>query len=246
MGRRPFGKRRFQGKRTYIRKNDRIRAPQVRVIGPDGKMIGVMPPDKALKIAKEHFLDLVEVSASARPPVCRILDFGKYKYEQSKLKKNKLKSKSTKVKEVKFRVRIDVHDFDTKLKRAEHFLLHDNKVKVSLMFRGRENEHKQLGVDRVKQTVECLKHVATADAPPRLIGRHVSVTLSPLPKSRRRPKYNKPNEIAEPQEHIEEEEDDLLQESDDDIDVEDGGDDEATPEETALEEPPSEPKSSED
>ncbi|MFP6901763.1 MAG: translation initiation factor IF-3, partial [Opitutales bacterium] len=135
MGKRPFGKRRFQRKRTYIRKNERIRAPEIRVIGPDGKMIGVMPPDKALKIAKEHGLDLVEVSASARPPVCRILDFGKYKYEQSKLKKNK--EKSNKVKEVKFRVRIDVHDYETKLKRAEQFLLQDNKVKISLMFRGR-------------------------------------------------------------------------------------------------------------
>ena len=175
------------------------------MIGPDGKMIGVMAPDKALKIAKEHFLDLVEVSASARPPVCRILDFGKYKYEQSKLKKNKDKSKSTKVKEVKFRVRIDVHDYETKLKRAEHFLLHDNKVKISLMFRGRENEHKNLGFDRVNQTVEDLKNVATADFPPRLVGRHIGVILSPLPKSRRKPKFNLPNEILEPDQLVDEE-----------------------------------------
>ena len=231
MGRRPFGKRRFQRRRTYIRKNERIRAPEIRVIGPDGKMIGVMPPDKALKIAKEHQLDLVEVSASARPPVCRILDFGKYKYEQSKLKKNK--EKSNKVKEVKFRVRIDVHDYETKLKRAEQFLLQDNKVKISLMFRGRENEYKQLGVARVKQTVEDLQHVATSDSPPRLVGRHVSVILSPLPKGQRQPKYNLSDEINEMKEELvedeePEEEEDLGEfESEDETD---GEFDEETPE----------------
>ena len=212
MGRRPFGKRRFRHKRTYIRKNERIRAPEIRVIGPDGKMIGVMAPEKALKIAKEHFLDLVEVSASARPPVCRILDFGKYKYEQSKLKKNKDKSKSTKVKEVKFRVRIDVHDYETKLKRAEHFLMHENKVKISLMFRGRENEHKNLGFDRVNQAIEDLNNVATADFPPRLVGRHIGVILSPLPKSRRKPRFNLRSEILKPEELL----DDELMEDDDD------------------------------
>ncbi|MBO93480.1 MAG: translation initiation factor IF-3 [Opitutales bacterium] len=215
MGRRPFGKRRFRHKRTYIRKNERIRAPEIRVIGPDGKMIGVMPPEKALKIAKEHFLDLVEVSASARPPVCRILDFGKYKYEQSKLKKNKDKSKSTKVKEVKFRVRIDVHDFETKLKRAEQFLMHDNKVKISLMFRGRENEYKNLGFDRVNQTIEGLKHVATADSSPRLIGRHVSVILTPLPKARRKPKFNLPHETGEPEDLEDEDADEFEDELED-------------------------------
>ena len=237
MGRRPFGKRRFRHKRTYIRKNERIRAPEIRVIGPDGKMIGVMAPEKALKIAKEHFLDLVEVSASARPPVCRILDFGKYKYEQSKLKKNKDKSKSTKVKEVKFRVRIDVHDFETKLKRAEQFLMHENKVKISLMFRGRENEYKNLGFDRVNQTIEGLKHVATADSPPRLVGRHVSVILTPLPKGRRKPKFNLPHETAEP-EGLEEDDEDDEGEDDDELEGEE--------EEEANEETSSEAKSTED
>lgn len=213
MGRRPFGKRRFHRKRNFIRKNEGIRVPEIRVIGADGKMIGVMAPAKALKIAKEHFLDLVEVSASARPPVCRILDFGKYKYEQSKLKKNKDKSKSSKVKEVKFRVRIDVHDYETKLKRAEQFLMHENKVKITLMFRGREMEHKDLGFDRVNQAVEDLKGTATADSPPRLVGRHISVLLSPLPKSRRKPRYNLPDEIPELEE-LEDEEEDLEEEGD--------------------------------
>lgn len=227
MGKRPFGKRRFRHKRTYIRKNDRIRAPEIRVIGPDGKMIGVMAPEKALKIAKEHFLDLVEVSASARPPVCRILDFGKYKYEQSKLKKNKDKSKSTKVKEVKFRVRIDVHDYETKLKRAEHFLMHDNKVKISLMFRGRENEHKNLGFDRVNQAIEDLKSMAAPDFPPRLVGRHIGVILSPLSKAQRKPRYNLAHEILEPEEPEEgEDEEDLEDEDTEELELEEGDPDE--------------------
>ncbi|MBG31008.1 MAG: translation initiation factor IF-3 [Opitutae bacterium] len=223
MGRRPFGKRRFHRKRNFIRKNEGIRVPEIRVIGADGKMIGVMPPAKALKIAKEHFLDLVEVSASARPPVCRILDFGKYKYEQSKLKKNKDKSKSSKVKEVKFRVRIDVHDYETKLKRAEQFLMHENKVKITLMFRGREMEHKNLGFDRVNQAVEDLKTMAIADSPPRLVGRHISVLLSPLPKSRRNPRYNLPNEIPELEE-LEDEDGLEEQEVEEELEIEEEGD----------------------
>jgi translation initiation factor IF-3 len=166
----------------------------------------------------------VEVSASARPPVCRILDFGKYKYEQSKLKKNKDKSKASKVKEVKFRVRIDVHDYETKLKRAEQFLMHENKVKITLMFRGREMEHKNLGFDRVNQAVEDLKTMATADSPPRLVGRHISVLLSPLPKSRRKPRYNLPNEIPELEELEDEEEDDLEEQGDEgELEIEEEG-----------------------
>jgi translation initiation factor IF-3 len=239
MGKRPFGKRRFQRRRTFIRKNEGIRVPEIRVIGPDGKMIGVMPPAKALKIAKEHFLDLVEVSASARPPVCRILDFGKYKYEQSKLKKNKDKTKSNKVKEVKFRVRIDVHDYETKLKRSEQFLMHDDKVKISLMFRGREMEHKNLGFDRVQQAVEDLKTMATADSAPRMVGRHISVTLSPLPKSRRKPKFNRPDKIPELAELVDEEEDEELEEEDEELeeegDEEELEDDEGHDDEESLE-----------
>ena len=112
----PRGKNKHRSNnRNYIRKNDKIRAREVRVIGPDGGMLGLMPPEEALKIAKSHGLDLVEVAANAQPPVCRILEFGKYKYELSKNKKNKEKS-AKRIKEAKFRPRIEEHDYVTKLR----------------------------------------------------------------------------------------------------------------------------------
>ena len=128
MVKKPSGKnkRRFQN-RDYIRKNDKIRAREVRVIGPDGEMLGVMPPEEALKIAKSHYLDLVEVASNAVPPVCRILEFGKYKYELSKQKRNKEKT-SKRVKEAKFRPRIEEHDYVTKLRRSEKFLHRFSKI----------------------------------------------------------------------------------------------------------------------
>ena len=132
----PFsrGKRNFQRRnKNYIRKNERIRCPEIRVIGPSGKMIGVMNPRDALKLAKEAGLDLVEVSPTARPPVCRILDFGKYKYELSKKKKDTTKA-VTRLKEVKFRVSTGQHDYETKLRRAEQFLGHGHKVKLTLTY----------------------------------------------------------------------------------------------------------------
>lgn len=172
-----------------LRRNDRIRAAEVRVIGPEGTNLGVMPPRKALELAKKVGLDLIEVSPSARPPVCRILDFGKFLYEESKKQKD-TKQASTKLKEVKFRVAIGEHDFVTKLRRAESFLAHGNKVKLTLQFRGRENEHRELGFERVKLAAKELEGVATADSEPRLVGRQVTQILSPLPEAKRVLKFN--------------------------------------------------------
>lgn len=154
-----------------------------------------MPPAEALAIAKNHGLDLVEISPSARPPVCRILDFGKYKYEQSKKDKESKQKKSTsgKVKEVKFRVRIENHDFMFKIKHAEEFLGKGNKVKLTLMFRGRENEHRELGFETINRAVKELEHIGHRDTEPRLSGRIVSTMLSPLPEKDRVFKYNQPN-----------------------------------------------------
>ena len=134
MVKKPSGKnkKRYQN-RDYIRKNDKIRAREIRVIGPDGGMLGVMPTEEALKIAKSHHLDLVEVASKAMPPVCRILEFCKYKYELSKQKRNKEKT-SKRVKEAKFRPRIEEHDYITKLRRSEKFLHQGNKLKITLMF----------------------------------------------------------------------------------------------------------------
>jgi len=173
---------------NYVRRNERIRAPEVRVIGPDGKQLGVMHPREALTIAKRVGLDLVEVSATAKPPVCRILDYGKYQYEQSK-KQKESKSSSQKIKEIKLRVRIDTHDYMTKIRRAEEFLDKGNKLKVTLQFRGREMEHKDLGFEKVKQAIVDLGHIGSADMEPKLVGRSVSVVMSPLPEAKRQLKY---------------------------------------------------------
>ena len=186
------GKGKYQGKK-YIRRNERIRALEVRLIGPDSKQIGVLPTNKALNLAKTHGLDLVEVSANARPPVCRILDFGKYKYELSKKSKDS-KQQTAKIKEVKLRVRIEQHDYMTKLRRAEDFLYKGHKLKMSLIFRGRENEHKQLGFEIVNRAVNDLLHVGPKDSAPKLAGRIVLVTLSPLPTGKRALKYNEVQE----------------------------------------------------
>ena len=199
-----------------LRRNERIRASEVRVIGPEGTNIGVMPPKKALELAKKVGLDLIEVSPSAKPPVCRILDFGKYLYEESKKQKDN-KQQSTKLKEVKFRVSIDAHDFETKLRRAENFLNHGNKVKLTLQFRGRENEHRELGFDRVNLAKDELSGISTADSEPRLVGRQVTLILSPLPENKRKLKFNRPDEVLD-----ESEEDDafLDDEEEPDEDVE--------------------------
>jgi translation initiation factor IF-3 len=185
----PRGRRNFD---RGPRKNDRIRAREVRLLSPEGKQIGVVSRDEALSLAKEVGLDLVEISANARPPVCRILDFGKYMYEQSKRQKeNKSKSTSaTKIKEVKFRVRIEEHDYLTKLRHAEEFLYRGAKVKLSLMYRGRENEHKELGVDVLNRAARDLDEVGVMDAEPRISGRHASTVISPLPAHKRKIKFN--------------------------------------------------------
>ncbi len=202
----PSGSRgRGRGRRRDYgpRKNERIRAREVRLISPEGNQIGVVSRDEALQLAKQVGLDLVEISASARPPVCRILDFGKYTYELSKRQKeNKSKgTTSTKIKEVKFRVRIEEHDYLTKLRHAEEFLYKGAKVKMSLMYRGRENEHKELGIVVLNRAGKDLEHVGTMDSEPRIAGRHASTVISPLPVARRKLKYNE--EVLETAEHTE-------------------------------------------
>jgi translation initiation factor IF-3 len=196
-----------------LRRNDRIRATEVRVIGPEGTNLGVMPPRKALELAQKVGLDLIEISPAARPPVCRILDFGKFLYEESK-KQKETKQQSTKLKEVKFRVRIGDHDFETKLRRAEGFLNHGHKVKLTLQFRGRENEHRELGFERVNLAKQELAGIATADSEPRLVGRQVALILSPLPEGKRVLKFNHPDheyddrDDSELEEHDEDEAED--------------------------------------
>ena len=168
--------------------NEKIRAPRIRVVMGTGEQMGVMDTREALQKAKSIGLDLVEVAANVNPPVCRIVDYGKYKYEQSKLKKGKPKT-TTKMKEVKFRVRTEDHDYNIKMGRAENFLSDGHKVRIQLQFRGRENAHRDLGFVVMKRIAEDLKTMANVDQPARLSGRNLGMVLSPLPKEQRVRKF---------------------------------------------------------
>jgi len=164
--------------------------------GQTNEQVGVMRTDEALRLARRYGLDLIEVAPTARPPVCRILDFGKFRYDLSKQVKEK-KSTAGRVKEVKFRVNIDEHDYVTKLRHAEDFLDKGNKVKIHLQFRGRENAHKELGMEVVQRVKADLTSMAHVDMEPRLVGRAIGMTLSPLPASKRKRKFPRTSEIDE-------------------------------------------------
>jgi translation initiation factor IF-3 len=172
-----------------IRRNHRIKVPQVRVISPEGKQLGVIDTAKAVNLALEVGLDLVEVAPNATPPVCRIMDFGKYVYEESK-KTSHSKSTASKIKEIEFSARIEQNDFFTKLRHAEEFLDHGNKVKLRLKFRGREMAHTEIGFDVMKRAVNELAGMGHPDADPKLIGRNIHVMLTPLPVNKRKLKWH--------------------------------------------------------
>jgi len=155
-----------------------IRAPEIRVIADDGEQLGVMTPEAAIARAEEVGLDLVEVAPAARPPVCRIMDYGRYKYEQKK-KANKSKGHAASLKEVKLRPRTDQHDLDFKLKNARRFLMEGDKVKVTVMYRGREMVHRDLGRKQLDRVVELLGPIAAVENPPRMEGRFLSMILVP-------------------------------------------------------------------
>ncbi|MEI6277888.1 MAG: translation initiation factor IF-3 [Verrucomicrobiae bacterium] len=182
-----------------IRINERIRAREVRVIlAANNEQLGVMRLDEAIRRARGMGLDLVEIAPNAQPPVCRIVDFGKFRYDLSKQVKDN-KQAVTKVKEVKFRVNIDGHDYLTKVRHAEDFLDKGNKVKVHLQFRGREMAHQDLGMKVVQRVREDLAGMAHVDMEPKLVGRAVGMTLSPLPAGKRQRKFSKHGEIIEPE-----------------------------------------------
>ncbi len=161
-----------------MRVNERIRAPEIRVIGSNGEQLGVMTPEVARAAAEEAGLDLVEVAPGSRPPVCRIMDYGRYKYEQKK-KQGKGKGHSATLKEVKLRPRTDMHDLEFKLRNVRRFLMEGDKVKITLMFRGREIVHTQLGSKQLDKVKELLGNLATVENPPRMEGRFLSMILIP-------------------------------------------------------------------
>ena len=163
-----------------VRVNERIRIKEVRVINPDGVQLGILPIQEALEAAKSLALDLVEVAPEAKPPVCRIMDYGKYRYEQSK-KTREARKKQTiiQVKEIKLRPKTEGHDFQFKAKHAERFLKEGNKTKVTMMFRGREMVHIDRGKMQLDRFAEALKEVAVIEQHPRLEGRNMVMILSP-------------------------------------------------------------------
>ncbi len=173
---------------AHIKRNARIKSPQVRVISPEGRQLGILDTPKALALAQQFNLDLVEVASAAVPPVCRIMDFGKYIYEEQK-KQTHSKPAGTKLKEIEFTVRIEKHDFETKVRHAEEFLDEGSKVKLRLKFRGREMAHTEMGFDVMKRALADLETMGHPDAPPKLTGKQINVMLTPNPVNKRKPKY---------------------------------------------------------
>jgi translation initiation factor IF-3 len=158
--------------------NELIRAQEIRVIADDGEQLGVMTPEAALERAEEVGLDLVEVAPGSKPPVCRIMDYGRYKYERKK-KLGKSKGHAASLKEVKLRPRTDQHDLDFKLRNARRFLADGDKVKVTVMYRGREMVHRQLGYQQLDHVRDLLGEIANVENPPRMEGRFLSMILVP-------------------------------------------------------------------
>lgn len=169
-----------------VRVNNMIRARQVRVIDEEGTQLGIMSPYDAVREAEERGLDLVEVAAKAVPPVCRIMDYGKYRYQQSKRAKESKKHQHTvTVKEIKYRPKIDEHDFQFKTNHVREFLQEGDKVKITIMFRGREMAHPEFGRDILAKVVEATKDLVTEHVDvsgTRLEGRNMSIVLNPTAK----------------------------------------------------------------
>jgi translation initiation factor IF-3 len=182
---RPFAPRN-SSPASFVRVNGKIRAREVRVIAVDGRQLGVIPLTEALNLARQHGVDLVEIAATAVPPVCRLVDFGKYRYEMAKKEKESKKHQhASTVKEVQLSPRIDPHDLGIKVTHAVDFLCEDMKVKVALKFRGREMAHTDVGFQVIKKFLEEIAPFGHPDFPPKLIGRGINVMISPLPRNKR-------------------------------------------------------------
>jgi len=174
------------------------------IVASTNEALGVMRLQEALRKAQSLGLDLVEVAPHATPPVCRIVDFGKFRYEMAKQEKEK-KQNTSRLKEIKFRVNIDEHDYLTKLRRGEQFLDKGNKLKVQLQFRGREMAHKDLGQAVMQRVRNDLSTMAVVEMEPRMVGRSINMTLSPLPVGKRKRRFSLPEHDTD--EHEEEEDD---------------------------------------
>jgi translation initiation factor IF-3 len=172
--------------------NERIRVPQVRLISETGDQVGVIPTEQALRYAQERDLDLVEVAADARPPVCRVLDYSKYKYEQDqKAKAARKHQQQVTIREMKLRPKIASHDYDTKKGHVRRFLDNGDKVKVTIMFRGRETSHPERGEQLLVRLAEEVEDLGTIEQRPSLDGRNMIMVLNPLKAKERKPDPSK-------------------------------------------------------
>ena len=178
-----FNKNYFQ-RRTKDRgpkSNNRINSLEVQVISSDGKNLGVLQTKEAIQIAKDEGLDLIEISPKAEPPVCKIIDIGKYKYDlQKKANKAKKKQKVIELKEIKLRPVTDVHDYNFKIKNAQKFLTKGDKVKFTVKFKGRELQHTNLGMDLMKRIQEDVKIIGKTDQDPKFEGKQITMVIQPL------------------------------------------------------------------
>jgi translation initiation factor IF-3 len=182
-----FPSRSFQPREPQHRRNGKIRAREVRVIDENKQQLGVMPLSDALRLAQSKSLDLIEIAATATPPVCRIVDYGKFRYEESKKEKeSQSRQPGNKMKEVQLSAVIDSHDFETKLARAIEFLCDDMKVRLKLRFKGRQRAHKEYGFEVLNRFVREAGAWGQADSPPKMLGdRDLNVLISPLPRDKR-------------------------------------------------------------
>ncbi len=172
----------MNGKIKRVLINERIRSQEVRVINQEGEQLGILPLKEALRIAAEEDLDLVEVAPQSRPPVCKIMDYGKFKYEQSKKTHEAKKSQTIiQVKEVKMRPKTEEHDFQYKLRHIKRFLDKGNKAKVCVIFRGREFNHKEMGRSILDRVAEEVKDIAIIEQAPKLEGRNMAMIIAPKP-----------------------------------------------------------------
>jgi translation initiation factor IF-3 len=169
-----------KGGKDSLRVNREIRAPEVRVIDEDGTMLGVFAPMEALRMAEAKGLDLIEIAPTAKPPTCKIMDYGKYKYEQKKKEHQARKNQTViTIKEIQLRPRTDQHDLDVKLRHARRFLLDGDKVKVNLRFYGREMAHQNLGMELLNKVSASLLDIAIVEVPPKMEGRQLFVLYAP-------------------------------------------------------------------
>ncbi|WP_091447421.1 translation initiation factor IF-3 [Actinokineospora iranica] len=174
---------------TETRINDRIRVPEVRLVGPNGEQVGIVRIEDALRLAQEADLDLVEVAPQARPPVCKLMDFGKFKYESAqKARESRRNQVLTVIKEQKLRPKIDSHDYETKKRNVVRFLEHGNKVKVTIMFRGREQSRPELGFRLLQRLAEDVQELGFVESSAKQDGRNMIMVLAPHKNVKPKPK----------------------------------------------------------